>query len=78
MGVPNSRGCQIPYDTGPAFNFLATFQNFINICLSFRLIRDTIIMAVDWEQHRTELDRIFFKDFTLTPRWLCISNECIK
>jgi len=30
-------------------------------------------MEVDWEQHRTELDRIFFKDFTLTPRWLCSS-----
>ena len=31
-------------------------------------------MDGDWEQHRTELDRIFFKDFTLIPRWLCNSS----
>ena len=40
---------------------LFTFQNFISISMSFRLIRDAILMEVDWEQHSTELDRIFFK-----------------
>lgn len=25
---------------------------------------------MEWEKHKTELDRIFFKDFTLIPRWV--------
>ncbi len=26
------------------------------------------MQGFDWEQHRVELDRIFFKDFSLVPR----------
>ena len=50
---------------------MAMWVNFnISVC-RFRIIRlvaMATIRSFDWQKHRSELDRIFFKSFPLVPR----------
>lgn len=32
----------------------------------------------EWEKHKTELDRIFFKDFSLVPRCVGLEGSLVK